>query len=89
MARGVRSEGVSVLWRTSVRTSNELAGMFATLANEAGFEVSVSDYVPEPIDLGFGKVVPGNLSKRNGVPFGDGEFDLDLDRDDQQPQPIR
>ncbi|HEX8941783.1 MAG TPA: hypothetical protein VF785_01530 [Gemmatimonadaceae bacterium] len=32
MARGIRSEGVSVLWRTSVRTSTEIAGMFATLA---------------------------------------------------------
>ena len=37
MARGVRSEGVSVLWRTSFRTSNEIAGMFATLATPLAF----------------------------------------------------
>jgi hypothetical protein len=32
MARGIKSEGISVLWATPVQTSSEIAGMFATLA---------------------------------------------------------
>jgi hypothetical protein len=32
MARGIKGGGLSVLWRTSVQTSSEIAGMFATLA---------------------------------------------------------
>jgi len=37
MSRGVQGEGVSVLWRTSVQTSTEIAGMFATLATPIAF----------------------------------------------------
>jgi hypothetical protein len=37
MVRGVRGEGVSVLWRTAARTSTEIAGMFATLATPLAF----------------------------------------------------
>jgi hypothetical protein len=37
MARGLQSEGVSVLWRTSLRTSSEITGMFATLATPLAF----------------------------------------------------
>jgi hypothetical protein len=37
MTRALQGEGVSVLWRTSVRTSNEIAGMFAVLATPLAF----------------------------------------------------
>lgn len=37
LARGIKSEGVSVLWRTFARTSTEIAGMFATLATPLAF----------------------------------------------------
>jgi len=37
MVRGIKSEGVSVLWRTSVRTSTEIAGIFATLATPLAY----------------------------------------------------
>jgi hypothetical protein len=37
MVRGVRGEGAAVLWRTSVRTSTEIAGMFATLGTPIAF----------------------------------------------------
>lgn len=37
MVRGIESEGISVLWRTSLRTSTEIAAMGATLATPAEY----------------------------------------------------
>jgi hypothetical protein len=40
MARGIKSEGISVLWATPVHTGSEIAAMFATLATPLAYSLA-------------------------------------------------
>jgi SAM-dependent methyltransferase len=51
-------------------------GLFGKIAHEAGYRVSLGDYVPEPQELGFALVVPVDLNRPNGAPHGDNSFDV-------------
>ena len=51
-------------------------GMFASLAHERRFRVTVADFVTTPKDLGYAKVLPADLSRIRGVPLPDDSFDV-------------
>src|SRR5205809_5363224 len=51
-------------------------GLLGTIAHEAGYRVSLGDYVPEPQDLGFALVVPVDLNRPIGVPHPSNSFDV-------------
>lgn len=51
-------------------------GLFGAIGHESGYRVSLGDYVPGPQDLGFALVVPVDLNRPNGVPYGDNSFDV-------------
>jgi SAM-dependent methyltransferase len=51
-------------------------GLFASVAERAGFSVRVFDYVSEPVDLGFSVVRPCDVGRSGGIPIEDGGADI-------------